>query len=80
MGIVCLSSRAAKARVKKLAIRLPTLALAVDDALLAFVERCVDVLKAPVHPSLRPESTEVSIILFCAPIASSRMCSHVQPR
>lgn len=38
--------------IKQLAFRLPTLALAVDDALLAFAERVADVLNAPRAPPL----------------------------
>ena len=41
--------------VKQLAVRLPTLALAVDDTLLVFIERVIEVLNIPPPPLLTPQ-------------------------
>lgn len=45
--------------VRQLAVRLPTLALAIDDALIAFVERAAAVLSVSDPPPLRPSSGEI---------------------
>ena len=48
--------------VRSLAIRLPPLALAVDDAMIAFAERAASLLSAPQPPPLVHAATELAAL------------------